>query len=88
MNIFNLREAEISLEEIIKFINCETNNKSPGNDGVIAEFQKHFSIKLAPVLLDVYDFWEKLSTTSFTSRTGLSIIFYIKKVIDPFQLRI
>ena len=38
MNIFNLREAEISLEEIIKFINCETNNKSPGNDGLIAEF--------------------------------------------------
>ena len=38
MNIFNLREAEISLEEIIKFLNCETNNKSPGNDGLIAEF--------------------------------------------------
>ena len=38
MNIFNLREAKISLEEIIKFINCETNNKSPGNDGLIAEF--------------------------------------------------
>ena len=35
---FNLCEVEISLEEIVKFVNCEINNKSPGNDGLIAEF--------------------------------------------------
>ena len=32
----NLKEAEISLYEIIKSINPETNNKSPGNDGLTA----------------------------------------------------
>ena len=41
--------------EIIKSINSQTNNKSPGNDGLTAEFFKHFVNKLAPVLLDAYD---------------------------------
>ena len=40
---FNLCEAEISLDEIIKYINSETNNKPPGNDGLKAEFYKHSS---------------------------------------------
>ena len=34
---FNLCETEISLDEIIKSINFET-NKYPGNDGLTAEF--------------------------------------------------
>ena len=37
---FNLCEAEISLDEIIKSINSETNNKPPGNDGLTAEFYR------------------------------------------------
>ena len=53
---FSLFQAEISLDEIIKSINSETNNKPPGNDGLTAEF-KNFSNELAPVLLDVYDSW-------------------------------
>ena len=65
----------------IKSINSETNNKSPGNDGLTAEFYKHFSNELAPVLLDVYDSWGKLGTMGVTSRTGISMIFYMKKVI-------
>ena len=52
---FNLCEAEISLDEIIKSANSEANNKPPGNDGLTAEFYKYFSNELAPVLLDVYD---------------------------------
>ena len=40
---FNLCEAEISLDEIEKSTNSETNNKSPGHDGLTAEFNKHFS---------------------------------------------
>ena len=52
---FNLCEAEPSFDEIIKSINSQTNNKSPGNDGLKAVFYKHFSNELAPVLLDVYD---------------------------------
>ena len=51
---FNLCEAEISLDEIIKSINSET-NKPPYNDCLTAEFYKHFSHELALVLLDVYD---------------------------------
>ena len=52
---FNLCEAEISLDEIIKSVNSKTNNESPSNDGLIAEFYKHFLNELAPVLLDVYN---------------------------------
>ena len=52
---FNICEAEISLDEIIKSINSETNYKPPGNDGLTAELYRHFSNKLAPVLLGVYD---------------------------------
>ena len=40
---FNLCEAEISLDEIIKSINSETNHKPPGNDCLKAEFYKHSS---------------------------------------------
>ena len=35
---FNLCEAEISLDEMIKSINSGTDYKPPGNDGLTAEF--------------------------------------------------
>ena len=50
---FNLCEGEISLDEIIKSINSKTNNKSPGNAGLLAEFHIQFEHELDPVLLDV-----------------------------------
>ena len=65
--------------KIYKF--SETNNKSPGNYGLGAEFSKHFSNELTAVLLDVYDYWGKLGTMGVTSRTGISMIFNIKMVI-------
>ena len=65
----------------IKSINSETNNKSPGNDGLTAEFYKHFSNELALILLNVYESWRKLGTMGVTSRTGISMMFYMKKVI-------
>ena len=65
----------------IKSINFETNNNSPGNDGLTAEFYKDFSNELAPVFLDAYDSWGKLGTLDVTSRTGISMIFYVKKLI-------
>ena len=46
---FNLYEAKISLDEIIKFINSETNNISSGNEGLTVKFYKHFSNELAPM---------------------------------------
>ena len=52
---FNLCEAEISLDEIIKSINSETNNKPPSNDGLTAEFYRNFSNEVASALLGVYD---------------------------------
>ena len=42
--------------------NSETNDKSQGNDGLTAEFYKHISNEVTPVLLDVYDSWGKLGT--------------------------
>ena len=54
---FNFCEAEISIDEIIKSINSEKNNKSPSNHGLAAE-----RYKLAAVLLDVYDSWESLAS--------------------------
>ena len=63
---FNLCEAEISLDEIIKSINSEKNNKPPGNDGLTAEFYRHFSNEVAPVLLGAYDSWGKLDTMGVT----------------------
>ena len=69
---------EISLDEIIKSVNSETNNKSPGNDSLTAEFYKHFSNEQAPVSLDVYDSWGKFDAMGVTSRTGIISVKYQK----------
>ena len=68
---FNLCEAEISLDEIIKSINSEANNKPLGKYGLTAEFCGHFSNELAPVLWGVYDSWGELDTMSVTYRIGI-----------------
>ena len=68
---FNLCETEISLDKIIKSTNSEKNNKSPGNDGFTAEFSRHFSNELAPVLLGVYGSWGKLDIMGVTYRKGI-----------------
>ena len=41
---FNLWDAEIFSDEIIKSINSETNSKPPGNDGLTVEFYRHFQM--------------------------------------------
>ena len=41
---FNLCEAEISSDEIIKSINSETNNKPPGNNVLTAEIIDTFQM--------------------------------------------
>ena len=88
---FNLCEAKLSSDEIIKLINSETNNKSRGNDGLTAEFYKHFSNKLASALFYVYDSRGRLGTMGVTSRTGtISAICKkgdqkILQTIDPFH---
>ena len=89
---FNLCEAKISLDEIIKSINSQTNNKASGNDALTAEFYKYFSNKLAPVLLNVYDSWGKVDNMGITSRTEIisviSIIHMIKVTFTNIQSKI
>ena len=75
---FNLCEAKIWLNEIIKSTNSQTSNNSPGNDGLTAEFYKNVFIELVPILLDVYNFCEKVDTIGFTSRTGIVSFIYKK----------
>ena len=76
----NLCEVEISLDEIIKSINSETNNKPPGNVGLTAEFYRHFSNEVAPVLLGVYDSWGKFDTMAIISAIrALSRTNYFRK---------
>ena len=78
MDHFNLCEAEISLDETINAINSQRNNKSPGNDGLTAEFYKHFSNDIAPMLLDLYNSWNKLGIMGTSSKTGVISIIYKK----------
>ena len=67
----DLCETEIPLDEIIKSINSETNNKPLGNDDFKAELYRLFSNELVPVLLSVYDSWGKLDTMDVAYRTGI-----------------
>ena len=62
---------ETSLNEIIKSVNSEINNKSLSNDGLTAEFYKYFSNELLPVFLYVYDSWRKFGTMCVTSKRGI-----------------
>ena len=48
-NLFNLSEAKISLDVIIKSINFQS-NESPGNYSLRTEFHKRFSNKLIKVI--------------------------------------
>lgn len=49
----NICEAPLSLKEIIDAYSLK-NNKSPGTDGLTAEFYKAFSKLLSPFLLEVF----------------------------------
>ena len=73
---FNLCEADIPLDEIIKSINSETNNKPRGNEFYKQQNFINFSNELAPVLLDVYHSWGKLGTMGVTYRTGIISAIY------------
>ena len=75
------------VSQIIKSINYET-DESPGNNGLTAEFFKHISNELAPVLLDYYDPLGILDTMDVTSRTGtMSVIFKNRDKKDDWGLQ-
>ena len=67
-----------SLGEVTNSINSQTNDKSPGNDGLTAEFYKYFLNELSPVLLGVYDSREKFGTIDVSSTTGIISVIYKK----------
>ena len=75
---FRLSEVEISLEEVFNAINSQRNNKSPGNDGLTAEFYEHFSNEVAPILLEVYNSWKQLGIIGISSRKGIISVIYKK----------
>ena len=60
----------------MKSINSDTNNKPTGNDGLTAEFYKHFSNELAPVFSDVYDSWGKIDAMVVAYITGIISAIY------------
>ena len=66
-------ETEISLHEVTKSINSQTNNKS---SMAYQQNYKYFSIKLSTILLDVHDSLEKLGTMGATSSTGIISVIY------------
>ena len=69
---------KISLDEIIKSINSQANNKSSRNDAITAKFSKQFSNEVAPVFLDIYESWKKLGIMGITFRTGIISVIYKK----------
>ena len=45
----------ISETEILRAIEEQNNNKSPGEDGIPSEFYKKFKKKIAPILKEIYN---------------------------------
>ena len=70
-------EAKISLHEVTKSINPQTNNKSSMG---WQQNYKYFSIKLSTILSDVHDSLEKLDTKGATSSTGIISVISIFKL--------
>ena len=71
-----------SLDDIIKSINSQTNNKYSMVTIAVQQnfinFTNNFSNELALVFVDVYDSWGKLGTMGVTSRTGIISVIYKK----------
>lgn len=47
-------DTPLAVEEVVDSIALLKNNKSPGTDGITAEFYKSFSNQLAPFLLQFF----------------------------------
>ena len=69
----------INEEEIIIAIKQLNNNKSPGEDGITAEFYKHFEIKLTPILCELYNNILFKNELSETMKMGIITLIYKNK---------
>jgi hypothetical protein len=72
-------DGKITLTEIKDAIKGLQVNKSPGVDGIIAEFYKIYASLLAPILLEVYQYMEENNCVSESMVTGLITILYKNK---------
>ncbi len=75
-------DGPITLEEITKSINSLQSKKSPGPDGLPSEFYKKFNVKLAPLLLSVFEESLDLGMLPLTLRQA-SITLLPKDGKDP-----
>ena len=75
-------EAKISLHEVTKSINSQTNNIS---SMAWQQNYKYFSVKLSTILLVAHDSLEKLGTMDATSSTGIISVIY-KFRLQKFRL--
>ena len=55
-HISEILERPLTLEEIFKSLRSQNTRKSPGIDGLPADFFRHFDELFAPDLLEVYNF--------------------------------
>ena len=69
----------INEEEIIIAIKQLNNNKSPGEDGITAEFYKNFEIKLTPILCELYNNILFKNELSETMKMGIITLIYKNK---------
>ncbi len=67
----------ITIKEIMDSINHLKNNKSPGTDGLIAEFYKSFARQMTPFLLHVFN--ESISNGQLPSSMNQGLITLIPK---------
>lgn len=79
---------EIEKQELNEYINEEeitiaikqlNNDKSPGGDGITAEFYKTFEIKLTPILCELYNNILLKNELTETMKTGIITLIYKNK---------
>uniref|UniRef100_A0A6I8Q4Z4 Reverse transcriptase domain-containing protein n=1 Tax=Xenopus tropicalis TaxID=8364 RepID=A0A6I8Q4Z4_XENTR len=71
---------EITEEEVLQAIDKQQKKKAPGPDGLTAEFYKTFKVKLAPILVEVFN--ESLVNGSLPSSMQNSSLILLSKGKD------
>uniref|UniRef100_A0A3B4XD94 Reverse transcriptase domain-containing protein n=1 Tax=Seriola lalandi dorsalis TaxID=1841481 RepID=A0A3B4XD94_SERLL len=66
------RKIEVTIDNLNK-------NKSPGSDGLTAEFYIRFKEQLAPLLLDLYHTMQEQQKTPKSFTTGMITVIYKNK---------
>uniref|UniRef100_A0A3Q2CLN8 Reverse transcriptase domain-containing protein n=1 Tax=Cyprinodon variegatus TaxID=28743 RepID=A0A3Q2CLN8_CYPVA len=72
-------DAPITEEEIQHAIDTLNQHKSPGNDGISAEFYKQFKTQISKILLKVFTVMEQTGCTPRTFAQGVITIVYKNK---------